>query len=257
MAPRILTYPTHKWLLPASNPQQAPKLVSPEQRVILPTEQRVDVSNPSNNPTTIVQTTDSPTVIMAPYTTTKCSLKATPLIHQRHRRNNISNMNNGLVITATPNATPAPCHWLQMIMVMQTVPQLPECSPRLCFSPFQVVYKVTISSVKKQSIFLLNLYGLLLQIYLPQQNSNPNQPPHAYILNRWPFQWYIQWLVKQFVIIKSWCTTWQRLKLVGKRHLGRILGVWDRSTAKLNKRGLTWSLSLLMKKSNASPTTRQ
>ncbi len=127
-APRTPTYPAHEWLLPASDPQQAPRLVLPEQRVTLPAEQRVDAPNPSNNPI-VFQITDTPPIIMAPNPTTNCSLKATPHTHQRLTGNNIpssvppiSNINDGPVITATPEAKHAPHRSSQTTTVMRTTP---------------------------------------------------------------------------------------------------------------------------------------
>jgi hypothetical protein len=101
----------------------------------------VDASNPSNNPA-IAHITDAPPIITAPNPTTKRALKVTPCTHWRHTWSNIpgsvppiSNVNNGPVIIAAPEATPAPRRSPQMIMAMQTLPQPTKCTPRLHFVP--------------------------------------------------------------------------------------------------------------------------
>jgi hypothetical protein len=140
-APHTLTNRAHKWLLPASNPQCVPRLMPPEQRGILPVEQRVDTSNPNKNPT-IVRITDAPPIITAPNPTTKGALKVAPHTHRRCMQNNrpgsfplISHVRNGVVITTTPEATLASHCSPGMTTAMRTALKLTKCIPRVHFVP--------------------------------------------------------------------------------------------------------------------------
>ncbi len=89
--PRFLTYTNHKWLLPPADPQLAPHVPSPEQRV----EQRVICSkvekvNVNNEPCPVLtRITDAPPIMAAPIPTTKGALKLTKRTHSRQTRNNV------------------------------------------------------------------------------------------------------------------------------------------------------------------------
>jgi hypothetical protein len=78
-----VTHPLHEWLLPADDPQIAPRPVPntlPEQRVPLTqTEQRVPM---------LRRITDAPPIMVAPNPTSKRLLKRTPRTHVRLTRNN-------------------------------------------------------------------------------------------------------------------------------------------------------------------------
>ncbi len=82
-----LTNPLHHWILPPGNLQRVPCISSPEQRV----EQRVsnttkDVAPP---PPPLMQITDAPLIMAAPYPTTKRTLRLTKPTHSRVTRNNV------------------------------------------------------------------------------------------------------------------------------------------------------------------------
>jgi len=78
-----VTHPLHEWLLPADDPQLAPRPVPntlPEQRVpITQTEQRVPMLH---------QITDAPPIMVTPNPTSKRLLKTTPRTNVRLTRNN-------------------------------------------------------------------------------------------------------------------------------------------------------------------------
>jgi hypothetical protein len=120
-APRTITHPTHKWLLPPADLQRVQYIPLQEQMV----EQGVvggedEIVNITNLPQRVLtRITDAPPIMAAPNPTTKQALKLTKRTHSRQTRNNV------------PGSMPPITNANHCLIVED--PTVPP--PRLCCSP--------------------------------------------------------------------------------------------------------------------------